>query len=794
MIKLTNISKYYKGNDTVALGLHRINLEFDAGDFVVITGESGGGKSTLLNVISGSLAYDDGELYFEGEETSWYGEAEWENYRKEKIGFVYQDYRLIDSFSAVDNVKTAILLRQPDIKEREARDKALSYLKKTGLEKQAGKKAAQLSSGQKQRLSIARALAKETKVIVADEPTGNLDVENSQQIIEILSSLSKDRLVIMVTHNYDEAEPFATRKIRLYDGEVAEDIRLKPRHETKETTDLEEVLNTVPLQNQRKERKRQDRLLAKKMIQKIRRAKPCSTLLLFILFLLLYTSIFIFYGTFEKNLDYYPSRLYSHNTFVNNDMTRICVKKPDGSAMAKQDIEKLRSLKYVKYLDLYDLANDVYYMTEEGKDYNVNQAYQVSVVDESKTVRSVSGMTKEQITGSMAEGYYEVVVSSKDKSLIGQSITLAFNRKNTWNQSYIKNEFKVTGITDIGEEGQIYVSELFAQMLNVITHRLTDYVLYGIYAEEGYGLYTEEWLAKTKADEQSVTIEEWMLLSENHMELREIAGDDLGKVGMEKLENPIFVVNEQLSGKEAHVSVKFYDNAYITDTLQQPPVNIKQMLYPTAYLFSGAPDDRKGIELQLQEPAVEYSLPVIEVSREVFDSIYPDKSSYQISLYIEDYAYTDRAIKLIEEAGYEAASVFRAGSADYDIDKANEQTFVLFTSLAALATVFFVGIFLIRATINSRKKDYSILLLIGVSRQIIDWMNLRDILWNSAAALIGTVAAVNLAMYYEVPYLKSAVRYYEILDYLIYAAITFMMSVMLYGRLKASGKKLKIDM
>ena len=261
----------------------------------------------------------------------------------------------------------------------------------------------------------------------------------------------------------------------------------------------------------------------------------------------------------------------------------------------------------------------------------------------------------------------------------------------------------------------------------------------------------------------------------------------------ETLYNPIFIVNEQLSDLEARVSLNFYDNAYITEgtsTLQ----NIGQMIYPTAYLFFGPSDNREGLELHLREPATEYSLPVIEVSEEVFDRIYPDKSSYQTSLYIEDYAYTDRVIRLLQKEGYEAASVFRAGSKDYDIDRANEQTFLLFLSLAALVMVFFVGIFLIRATINRRKKDYSVLLLIGVSRQAIDWMNLRDVLWHTMAALIGTIVVVNIAKYYEIPYIKSAVRYYEILDYLIYMAIIIIMTALLYGRLKASGKKLKIDM
>lgn len=278
------------------------------------------------------------------------------------------------------------------------------------------------------------------------------------------------------------------------------------------------------------------------------------------------------------------------------------------------------------------------------------------------------------------------------------------------------------------------------------------------------------------SDKESVVVEEWML-------------SDSTK---ETLNNPIFIVNEQLTGLEACVSLRFYDNAYITEG--DPPLNISQMVYPTAYLFFGPSDNREGIELHLREPAIEYSLPIIEVSKEVFDRIYPDKNSYQTSLYMEDYAYTDRVIRQLKEAGYEAASVFRAGSKDYNIDRANEQTVLLFMSLAALIMVFFVGIFLIRAIINRRKKDYSILMLIGVSRQVIDWMNLRDILWHTIAALIGTVVIINIAMYYEVPYLKSAVRYYEILDYLIYMAITIIMTVMLYGRLKASGKKFTIDM
>ena len=175
MIRLTDVSKYYRSNQNVTLGLHKINLEFHPGEFAVITGESGSGKSTLLNVISGSDSYDEGEMYIEGQETSCYDKADWEQYRREKISFIYQNYNLIDSFTVLQNVKSAILIRIPQMDEKEADRKALEYIRKVGLEKQAKKKASHLSSGQKQRLSIARALAKETEIIVADEPTGNLD-------------------------------------------------------------------------------------------------------------------------------------------------------------------------------------------------------------------------------------------------------------------------------------------------------------------------------------------------------------------------------------------------------------------------------------------------------------------------------------------------------------------------------------------------------------------------------------------------------------------------------------------
>ena len=228
-IELQNISKSYYSETAVTQALRKVNLSFKIGEFVAITGESGSGKSTLLNIIGGMDTFDEGEMYICGEPTFQYDDQDWEDYRRTKIGYVFQDYSLIGHYSVLDNVLSALLIMGAE--ENSARDIARKYLKQVGLEEYETHRATELSSGQKQRLSIARALAKNTDIIVADEPTGNLDSETGNQIIELLQKLSKDHLVIMVTHNYDQAEPYVSRKVRIHDGQVISDVLVNQENE-----------------------------------------------------------------------------------------------------------------------------------------------------------------------------------------------------------------------------------------------------------------------------------------------------------------------------------------------------------------------------------------------------------------------------------------------------------------------------------------------------------------------------------------------------------------------------------
>ncbi len=236
MLKLINVSKYYRTDTSVTQALRRINLELSMGEFVVVTGESGSGKSTLLNVLSGLDTYEEGEMLVAGEETAHFSTEEWEHHRSQYIGFVFQHFNIIDSYTVYQNVLTALIIQGYD--ETARRERALELIRRVGLEPQRNQKASTLSGGQKQRVSIARALAKESPIIVADEPTGNLDKKTSESIVNLLHDVSKDKLVIVVSHSAEAFAHCATRRIRLFDGEIVENTVIKkPTHDIKATAE-----------------------------------------------------------------------------------------------------------------------------------------------------------------------------------------------------------------------------------------------------------------------------------------------------------------------------------------------------------------------------------------------------------------------------------------------------------------------------------------------------------------------------------------------------------------------------
>lgn len=236
MLVLKNISKNYYLNKTPFRALNDINLVFEDKGFVTILGPSGCGKTTLLNIIGGLDHYTEGDIIINDVSTKTYKDSDWDDYRNKRIGFVFQHYNLIPHLSVLENVELALTLIGVNKEERKAR--ALEVLKTVGLEKEAKKKPNTLSGGQMQRVAIARSLVNNPDIILADEPTGALDSKTSAQVMDILKDISKRKLVIMVTHNEEIANKYATRMIRLKDGQIIEDND-KPSLE--EETNKEEV-------------------------------------------------------------------------------------------------------------------------------------------------------------------------------------------------------------------------------------------------------------------------------------------------------------------------------------------------------------------------------------------------------------------------------------------------------------------------------------------------------------------------------------------------------------------------
>ena len=265
MLKLKNITKIYELGETKVEALKGVSLCFRRSEFVSILGQSGCGKTTMLNIIGGLDRYTTGDLVIDGKSTKEYKDKEWDTYRNHKIGFVFQSYNLIPHQTVLENVELALTLS--GVSKAERKKRAVAVLKRVGLGDKLKNKPSQLSGGQMQRVAIARALVNDPEIILADEPTGALDTETSVQIMEILKEISKDKLIIMVTHNPELAETYSTRIVKLLDGNLVDDSN--PYSEENEAEDVKGYL-------EKKERSRKRSKLTDKEIAKREKKKRMS--------------------------------------------------------------------------------------------------------------------------------------------------------------------------------------------------------------------------------------------------------------------------------------------------------------------------------------------------------------------------------------------------------------------------------------------------------------------------------------------------------------------------------------
>ena len=443
MIKLKDVSKYYYNKGLITSGITKINAEFNIGEFIVITGESGSGKSTLLNVISGLDTYEDGEMYIDGKETSHYGDEDFEEYRKEYISNIFQNFNLVGSYTVYQNIELVMIIN--GYTKKEARPKILKLINEVELTKYKNTRVSKLSGGQKQRVAIARALAKNTPIIIADEPTGNLDKRAAESVLKTLALTAKDKLVIVVTHNYEQVEKYATRKITMFDGKILEDKIITKTDEVKTDGNLESK-KMKPLSKFRLGVRNTFNIVPK-------------FLLLLAVFLFMFAAITTEMAGLRENK--YEEERVGYNSYLQNkDISRIIINKSDKSPFTDEDYQRIEALGNISRIQKDDYLEDL--STSLYSDY-----YYIS----GSVIKRTS---QKPDLGRDIEKDNEVVIQmNKENNTIGDSEKI-LNKEFMYNYQDNTTKLKVVGIIfndDLGYESIIEVSD------NMINEFILNYVI-----------------------------------------------------------------------------------------------------------------------------------------------------------------------------------------------------------------------------------------------------------------------------------------------------------------------------
>ena len=345
MIKLERVSKIYNNNGVLTTGLHNINLELEKNEIVAIVGESGSGKSTLLNVLTKMDSFDEGEYYYKGNETSYFDVNDMDNFRKDKVGFIFQNYNIIDSYTVLENVMLPFIIKGEN--KKDAKIKAKELINKVGLNNRIKNKGTELSGGEKQRCVIARALASDCEILACDEPTGNLDSKTGEEIIKLIKEVANDKLVLIVTHNYDQVKDIATRKIKIKDGEIIEDVIFQKKEKD---SDEKLELEYKPINNKIKLD------IAKDNIKNTPKKTIFTSVVLFFVAMF---SLFLFQG-----ISYLTNNQSYINNFVYKGEDKIIVYDINNKELDIKKIENI-SKKYVVN-DFYRTNNNLYFRIDNS--------------------------------------------------------------------------------------------------------------------------------------------------------------------------------------------------------------------------------------------------------------------------------------------------------------------------------------------------------------------------------------------------------------------------------------------
>lgn len=742
LLNLTDISKYYVSGKNVVKGLDKINLSFEKGEFVAITGESGSGKTTLAHILGGILPYEDGELFFNNSPTSHFDSRDWENYRRDNISFISQNYGILEGATVLENILSALYLS--GVNKEEALIKADEILKEVDLTDHKNKKAAKLSSGQKQRLSIVRALSKPSSILIADEPTGNLDSENSIKVIKLLKSASKERLVILITHEYEEAENYVTRHITIKEGKIASDIK---------TRDFD--FKIIDKETKENKKEKQNLGLYFSLLQL--KSRPVFSLLLFLFLTLTSFAFFSFLGTFIVNLDDNSTRIYDDSAFSNGSKERIVVVKDGNEVFTDDDYSEILNTEHVISIEKWGFAADIYNSYREDTDYKIHYSLDnvgsslepeyvkdkdINVLKSDSFVKTIPLFNKDiefLIDGRLPENLYEVISADLNYP-IGSSFQVYIRDDKTWGYNeYFTINVTVVGTTNYGTG--LYFHNDMGIILNYnFTKKDFQFSIFAPYYENVSPSVGKEFHTDYKGRATYILPEERFTpkeeLDENFK--RPIYDDEF-------VPSATFVTlygNRQLAGA-------YNESSYIEDTGLYGEFNA---LFPVNEVN--------------ESTLLEFAF----VSENTFRKACPDKGSTQISLTIEDYAYTERVIEALMNKGYNAASPYQLGTTKQNSKLATERIETLSICIASLLAVIFLQALVLKALFNSENESYKLLANLGLSKKSASNSLLLQLLF---VALSGEAAGF-LAIF-----ISSAAGFERITSMLHFLPVTYLLLLLL---------------
>ncbi len=651
MLELDNVSKFYYKKGMITTGFSRVSLKFDMGEFIAITGESGSGKSTLLNVISGLDSYEEGEMYINGEETSYYTEKDYEKYRKKYIGNIFQNFNLVNSYTVYQNIELIYLLN--GFKAHEVKDEVNDLIKKVDLVKYKNRKVSKLSGGQKQRVAIARALAQNTPIILADEPTGNLDKKSSESVLELLHEISKDKLVIIVTHNYDQIEKYVTRKITMNDGKVIEDKQIKKHDEVTEI----EVSNYNNMRT------------GSKVRLGIRNAFNILSKFLIITFVYLFVilSLFVTYAAFidtqavskELNENYY---------FDSSNDKRIVINKKDRSNITEEDYNKISSLDNVDYIIKNDYMID-YQMSINNDNYwfsgKVNSIKEIDKVDYGRLPEN----DNEIVLKVNKEYNYQLDDKKIDKTFDEEYDVMELYDART--DKYEK--VKIVGAIFITDDYKSYIY-LTDNMLDKINNRVhknynskIKYEFLGTMNESYISSVYGELLPSSKVKKGKAIISDDYTFSCKNFNCK----------------------NKKIKIYSSNIYNEFETTVKVANTYTKK--NFNKLTGYDYKTFDGA----------------------IFINDKEYEELF-DNNNYQSSVYIKDDKLANQTIKKLNDLGYKTLYVKETISEGNNSTIVRVLNIIrLIVNITLVVVLFFISYFVIKLVLKSRNIYYSTLRILG---------------------------------------------------------------------------------